>query len=203
MLALLSGRDQSRPVADASPDPSTDSGEPGYRIPSDEEVVAAVVRVILREGHVSSQRRLAELVSAALRRRNPHYRVGEARVRTLAVRSGLVGVTIHARHEGPDARRLDACPVCGSAVRRRANRTLAGGETRTGYRCSRCPWWTGRDFRGAGRYAFFPLLERGGSGGDEDQLTWRAARSQRETDALWGSRVDASETPRGAGKRKG
>ncbi len=117
------------------------------------------MKVILREGQVPSQRRLAELVARALHAIDSSYRVGENRVRVLALRSGLVGVAIHARRDGA-APRVDACPVCGSPVVRTANRTLTGGHASTGYRCTRCPWWTGRDYRVPQRYTFFPLVEK-------------------------------------------
>ena len=146
---------------------------PQYRIPSDEEVVAAIVRVMLREGQVHSQRRLKELVERALRAIDASYRVGEGRVRHLALRSGLVGVAVHARHEG-ETPRLDKCPVCGSALVRTSNRTLTGGHAQVGYKCSRCPWWTGRDYRIPNRYDFFPLVESKGEDRRKgEQLTFR------------------------------
>lgn len=156
---------------DAPPSGTPEAREPAYRVPTDEEVVAAVVRVILREGQVPSQRRLTHLVQRALQSIDPKYRVGEPRVRLLALRSGLVGVTVHARHDG-DTPRLEACPVCGNALTRTSNRTLSGGQAQTGYKCTRCPWWTGRDYRVPMRYAFFPLLDKRPAPRGE-QLTFR------------------------------
>jgi uncharacterized protein with PIN domain len=146
---------------------------PSYRVPSDEEVVAAIVKVMLREGQVTSQRRLRDLVQQALR--DASYRVGEDRVRSLALRSGLVGVAIHARHDG-DTPRLDACPVCGNPLHRTSNRTLAGGNVQTGYKCTRCPWWTGRDYRVPQRYSFFPLVEKRRG----KQVTFREGQPMRD-----------------------
>src|SRR5438094_225334 len=80
----------------------------------DEEVVAIVVKVILREGTVATQRALADLVNRELARR--HARVTAERVRVLAARSGLVGLAIRARIKGPTGE-LKACPVCRSRLR--------------------------------------------------------------------------------------
>jgi uncharacterized protein with PIN domain len=132
-----------------------------YRIPSDEEVLAATVKVVLAEGTVASQRRLSELVRKELKRRDAEFRVGEARVRALAVRSGVVAVTIHARKVG-DGREVERCPVCGAKLRRTSNATLTGSSTPVGYRCTRCPWWTGRELRMPARYAFTAKVERRG-----------------------------------------
>lgn len=146
--------------------------EPAYRIPPDEDVVAAALRAVLRAGTVDSQRKLGEMVEAELRRRDRHYRVSDERVRVLALRSGLVGVHVHAHPSGPTPR-LERCPVCESDLVRTSNRTLAGGATATGYRCARCPWWTGREYRVPSRYVFFPLVERAPR---SPQLSFRPSR---------------------------
>lgn len=166
----------SAPTAPArvkEPAPKEEKREPTYRVPPDEEVVAATVKVILREGQVDSQKRLAELVKREMRRRDPKARVGESRIRHLALASGLVGVHVRARHEGTSPK-LEECPVCGSALKRTTNRTLTGGTSSTGYKCTRCPWWTGREYRVPNRYAFFPLVERREAG---KQLTFRDPRA--------------------------
>lgn len=127
----------------------------------DEEIVATVVQVILREGTVSSQTRLAELVNDELPRAS---HVTAARVRVLAVRSGLVGVAIRARTDGPAPADLKACPVCRSKVKKTVSQTLMGGTTSTGWRCTKCPWWTGRDLRVPQHYTFSAKVSRGEKG---------------------------------------
>jgi hypothetical protein len=131
--------------------------EPARRRVKDEELVALLVKVILDEGTVSSQKRLAQLVNAQLKRRRAHV-TGE-RLRVLAIKSGLVGVNIRARIDG-ETGTLEKCPVCRTRLKRTANRTLAGGTTQTGYRCTRCPWWTGRDLRVPQHYTFFSKVAR-------------------------------------------
>jgi len=123
----------------------------------DEEITAVLVKVILEEGTIASQTRLAELVNRLMKKRGFHV-TGE-RVRVLAVRSGLVGVTIRARVNGPTPE-LARCPVCRSRLRRTVNRTLTGATAQTGYRCARCPYWTGRELRIPQHYVFQARVSR-------------------------------------------
>ena len=132
----------------------------------DEEVVATLVKVILEEGTVASQKRLAELVNDHL---GKGRHVTPERVRVLAARSGLVGLTIRARITGetPD---LDKCPVCRSKLKRTSNRTLTGSTASTGYKCTRCPWWTGREMRVPQHYVFTARVAR--ADGRKGQLSF-------------------------------
>ncbi|MEA3198740.1 MAG: hypothetical protein QOE90_168 [Thermoplasmata archaeon] len=138
----------------------------------DEEVVALLVKVILEEGTVSSQSRLAELVNRQLKRRGAT--VTPARARVLAVRSGLVGIHVRTRAGGPTPD-LARCPVCGSKLRRTANRTLTGSTAQTGYKCTRCPWWTGRELRVPHHYVFQAKVARL-EGGNPGQLSFLPTR---------------------------
>lgn len=124
----------------------------------DEEIVATVVQVILDEGTVASQTRLAQLVNRQLGKRGS--KVTPERVRVLAVRSGLIGITIRTRHDG-NAGEMETCPVCRSKLKRTSNRTLTGHTTQTGYKCTRCPWWTGRELRVPHHYTFTARVKRG------------------------------------------
>ena len=123
----------------------------------DEEVVAILVKVILDEGTVASQKRLAQLVNRQLARRGMHV-TGE-RVRMLAVKSGLVALQIRVRMDG-ETPEMERCPVCRSRLKRTTNRTLAGGIASTGYKCARCPWWTGRELRIPQHYVFQARVAR-------------------------------------------
>jgi hypothetical protein len=122
----------------------------------DEEVVATLVKVILEEGTVASQTRLAELVNGELGGRR---HVTPGRIRVLAIRSGLVSLTIRTRVQG-ETPVLEACPVCHGKLRRTANRTLTGATASTGYKCTRCPWWTGREMRVPQHYVFAARVAR-------------------------------------------
>jgi hypothetical protein len=138
----------------------------GRRIPRDEEVLAATLEVLAREGHVDTQRRLGELVAERLAQRDPDYAVTGERVRRLAVRSGSVDVRIRTREDGATPT-MESCPVCGSELEERRNATLEGGETSTGYRCTWCPWWTGQTLRVPRRYDFTTDIGDEGEGPEE------------------------------------
>jgi hypothetical protein len=132
----------------------------------DEEVVGTLVKVILEEGTVASQTRLAELVNAELGgKRN----VTAERIRVLAVRSGLVALTIRTRVLG-ETPELERCPVCRGKLRRTTNRTLTGTTASTGYKCTRCPWWTGREMRVPQHYVFAARVAR--ADGRKGQLSF-------------------------------
>lgn len=167
------------PVSDApaAPGLGTPPGPspPQRKRAKDEELLAVVLKVILQENTVSSQRRLAELVNARLRKRGT--RVTGARVRQLAVRSGLIGVHIRVRLNG-ETPPMERCPVCTAKLKRTGNRTLTGGTAKTGYKCPRCPWWTGRDLRVPQHYTFFSKVARV-EGEDEGQLAFVLSPRQR------------------------
>ena len=134
---------------------------------SDAEIVALVVKVVLDEGTIASQTRLAELVNRQLARRG--MRVTAERIRVLAVKSGLVRISVRTRTSG-NTPEMERCPVCRSRLKRTANKTLTGTTTQTGYRCTRCPYWTGRELRIPQHYVFQARVGRTEKG----QLTFDA-----------------------------
>lgn len=134
----------------------------------DEEIVALIVQIILREGTVATQSLLAQLVNARLERKHMH--VTAQRVRVLAARSGLVALTIRTRLNGA-AGDLKDCPVCRSKLKRTENQTLTGKSVATGYKCTRCPYWTGRELRVPHHYTFQARVTRA-ERGEEGQLAF-------------------------------
>lgn len=138
---------------------------------TDAEIVATIVQVILEEGTVASQTLLGQLVNERLQKRR--VRVTPTRVRVLAVRSGLVTLSIRTRAGGATPE-LERCPVCGGRLKRTANRTLTGATVQTGYRCVRCPWWTGRELRVPTHYVFQARVSR--AEGRREQMAFAAPR---------------------------
>lgn len=123
-----------------------------YRIPSDDAVRASIARVLNTRRAVNSQRQLKKLVEKDLRSEET-FRVGEPRLRQIAIDSGLVDLEIHCRETG-QKRSLVRCPVCTERLRRVRNMTVFGGTVTLGYRCSRCGYWTGLRKRVPTRYVF-------------------------------------------------
>ncbi|MFP4169720.1 MAG: hypothetical protein ACLFUV_01670 [Methanomassiliicoccales archaeon] len=125
-----------------------------YRIPP-EEVLADAIRVVLSEyPMVTSQRKLAKLVLRKLREEDELYTASEERIRRVAIERGAAKVEIHCR-PGEERSRKGRCPVCGSRMKRIRNETIFGGSVTLGYRCDRCPYWTGMRKRIPARYIFY------------------------------------------------
>ncbi len=125
---------------------------PAYRIPSDERVRESLTRVFATRHEVDSQHRLKQLVEKDLKGEEP-FRVGEVRLRQIAIDSGLLELEIHCR-EADQKTSLFKCPVCGDRLTRVRNMTVYGGTVTLGYRCDRCKYWTGLRRRIPIRYVF-------------------------------------------------
>ena len=125
---------------------------PAYRIPSDERVRESLARVFATRHAVDSQHRLKQLVEKDLKGEEP-FRVGEVRLRQIAIGSGLLDLEIHCR-EAEQKTSLYKCPVCGERLQRVRNMTVYGGTVTLGYRCDRCKYWTGLRRRIPIRYVF-------------------------------------------------
>ena len=128
---------------------------------TDERLSAILIETLLSEGTITSQRRLADLVNARLRKHE--MPVTPPRLRRLALQTGLVLVTIRTRHGGATPE-LKRCPVCHARLRTTINRNLLGDEAHAGYRCTRCPYWTGRELRVPHLYTFASRVTRGQDG---------------------------------------
>jgi hypothetical protein len=125
---------------------------PSYRIPNDARVRESLNRIFSTRPMVESQRRLKALVEKDLKGEEK-YRVGEPRLRVLAIESGLVSLEIRCR-DTPEMRSLVKCPVCGERLKKVRNMTVYGGTVTLGYRCERCKYWTGLKRRVPTRYVF-------------------------------------------------
>src|SRR2546422_1753827 len=101
---------------------------------------------------VSSQRALKRLIEREVRG-SENFRVGEERIRRLAIESGLTRLEIHAR-EANEKRGLTKCPVCGERVKRLKNMTVFGGTVTLGFKCPKCGYWSGLRRRVPTRYVF-------------------------------------------------
>src|SRR3989442_9476973 len=108
---------------------------PSYRIPSDDRVRDSLVRVFSTRPMVDSQRRLKQLVEKDLKG-DEKYRVGEPRLRVLAIDSGLVDLEIRCR-DTEEMRSLIKCPVCGARLKKVRNMTVYGGTPHPRYRRER------------------------------------------------------------------
>jgi uncharacterized protein with PIN domain len=149
-------------------------------IPRKEEVVAAATKVLLENETIESERAFLARVLRELKRRDPAASLSGARLRKLSLRTGLVRLDIRVRIDGPTPP-LDACIVCGGPLRRITNQTLGGTTAHTGYRCTQCPWWTGREFRVPTTYIFHARLARHAGSVDPAQTRFNGPPPVRST----------------------
>src|SRR2546422_2522624 len=125
---------------------------PSYRIPNDDRIRDSLVRVFSTRPMVDSQRKLKQLVEKDLKG-DEKYRVGEPRLRLLAIDTGLLDLEIRCR-DTDEMRSLIKCPVCGARLKKVRNMTVYGGTVTPGYRCERCKNWTRLKRRGPTRDIF-------------------------------------------------
>src|SRR5687768_4920177 len=108
-----------------------------YRVPGDEEVLAAARRVLREAKSIVSQREMRRLVLLELRRDDKASSLGGERLRRLLATHDFVRVEMRSRR-GPREKILNRCPVCDSPLLKQKNQTLFGGEVTLTLRCSRC-----------------------------------------------------------------
>ena len=125
-----------------------------HKIPKDEDVLAAIQRVILRYGTVNSQGLLKVLVQEELHGLDQKYQVSAPRVRSLALKSKFIQSEIRYRSWPNHKTKLKACPVCGSHVQKIKNKTLSNKIITIGYKCTNCPYNTDFPIKVPARYIF-------------------------------------------------
>jgi len=124
-----------------------------YRIPPSDVLAVVIAEALAEHPTVISQNRLTAMVRAKLKQLDREYAVTEERVRKTAIRYGLTKVQIQTR-ESDEKSVYSRCPVCGSKMKRVRNTTIYGGVVTLGYKCPRCPYWTGINRRIPVRYVF-------------------------------------------------
>lgn len=129
-----------------------------YRIPPVKVLSQSISEVIKEKRSVVSQRKFTELVVIKLRQKDPEYSASEERIRRTAIFRNLTRIHINYRETKEQARN-GKCPVCGSETKEIHNQTLLGEEVKLGFKCVRCPYWTGPNRRVPVRYTFLSLQE--------------------------------------------
>lgn len=125
----------------------------GYHIPSDEQVLNSLEKVLKEFRTVNSQNKLKKIVTKELTSKKKKFNVSVNRLRNIAINSDFVKLEIHSR-EGDPKKLMIKCPVCSSTLKRVKNLTIWGGEVTIEFRCKRCGYWTGKKKRIPTRYVF-------------------------------------------------
>src|SRR2546425_12200678 len=98
---------------------------PSYRIPNDDRIRDSLARVFSTRPMVDSQRKLKQLVEKDLKG-DEKYRVGEPRLRLLAIDSGLLELEIRCRDTDEKWSHIK-CPDSGARLKKVRNMTVYGG----------------------------------------------------------------------------
>ncbi len=125
----------------------------GYHIPSDEQVLNSLEKVLKKFRTVNSQNKLKKIVTKELKNKKKKFSVSVSRLRNIAINSDFVKLEIHSR-EGDPKKLMIKCPVCNSTLKRVKNLTIWGGEVTIEFRCKKCGYWTGKKKRIPTRYVF-------------------------------------------------
>jgi len=124
-----------------------------YKVPADEAVLLAMQDVLVRHKSIESQRRFKVLVEKAMSSGGEDFRVGEKRLRLMALKMGIAKLEINYR-ETDEKRAITMCPVCGARLSRERNQTVYGGTVTLGYKCAECGYNTGVKRKVPVRYIF-------------------------------------------------
>lgn len=124
-----------------------------YKIPSQEQIVSAIIACMGVYGIVYSQRKLGELVRKKIKETEHLYQVSDERIRRLAVSRHLVELDLRYK-EAKKGKLPHKCPICGSRLKRLKNMTIDGGTVTLGYACQTCRYWTGLKKNVPARYVF-------------------------------------------------
>jgi len=114
------------------------------------EIVQFIVKEVLQERKVSSQRELARLVNAKLKKADDSYSVSEKRVRQMALHTPGIRITTSTK----SGRMPKKCPSCSHSLKKVYMKNLRGKKLLVRMVCGKCGY-TGKENRWEPqRYAF-------------------------------------------------
>jgi len=124
-----------------------------YQIPSDEQLISALKKVLKKHRTVTSQFLLRKLVDTELNKKERKFGVHAERLRKLVLSNNIGTVEIYSR-EGDPKKSFAVCPVCSYPLKRVKNLTIWGGVVTIEFQCSNCGYWTGKKKQIPTRYVF-------------------------------------------------
>jgi hypothetical protein len=124
-----------------------------YHIPSDEQLIKVLQKVMKKAHTINSQSLLRKIIQDELKKIDPSFGVSPQRLRKLAINSPFVSLEIQSREGNPN-KILKGCPVCNHRLKKIKNLTIWGGEVTIEFQCPHCGYWTGKKKRVPTRYIF-------------------------------------------------
>ena len=125
-----------------------------YKIPSEKEVGKIIIKVLKVRGVIESQAELTKEVLKHLKRINKDFKLTPKRMRRIALKTSKVRIEIRCKITDRIVQDMKVCPVCGGKMEKITNTTLEGEKISIGFKCSFCPYWTGKNLRVPIRYSF-------------------------------------------------
>jgi hypothetical protein len=122
-----------------------------HKVAPEEMILTAVYKIIQNIGTVESLGRLKTLTENDFSDKS--YRVGLKRLRMLVMKSGFIDVKID-YVETHKKKKILKCPICEGKTKKIKNRTIFGQLITSGYKCTRCTYWTGVKYRRPRKYTF-------------------------------------------------
>ncbi len=114
------------------------------------EIVQFIVKEVLQERKASSQRELARLVNAKLKKADDSYSVSEKRVRLVALHTPGIRITTSTK----SGRMPKKCPSCSHSLKKVYMKNLRGKKLLVRMVCAKCGY-AGKENRWEPqRYAF-------------------------------------------------
>ncbi len=123
-----------------------------YRIPDEEEVKNAILKVMDKHKEINSQKMFLKRVLKELKKTDEEYVVSSDRAKKLAAGLKEIGVHVDKKRSKREAKR---CFVCGEELWPIKAKDLQGKETMIGKRCKTCGFELDRKKLSPRRYIFY------------------------------------------------
>lgn len=125
-----------------------------YKIPKEDLVIFIIKKILKEKKIIKSQKILLEEVQKELKSSGIDYRIDAKRLRKIAINKLKIHVEIEYRETNRESQNLKTCPVCGNKLVNIKNLTLENQTVFLGKKCTKCPYWTGKNIRVPKRYIF-------------------------------------------------
>jgi hypothetical protein len=123
-----------------------------YKIPKDEEVKKAILKVLEKNREIESQKLFLDMVLKELRKISPYYVVSKERLKKMSTKIDGVNIFIEKRRSSRAARK---CFICGGELETFKVRDLLGGETSIGSKCKSCGFKMDKKYLAPRKYIFY------------------------------------------------
>ncbi len=123
------------------------------KIPPEEKVKEAILKVLKSRLKVESQEELANLTLRLLKKEEKNYTLSPTRVKRIALLIPEVEVKAKTK-KTIKMQKIDKCPICESEVEELKAKNLLNKEIVIGYRCTKCGYQSDLEAFMPMRYAF-------------------------------------------------